>query len=276
MNWLQSLLFGLVSGCAEFIPVSSEAHMILLGRLFGMHDPGSAMRFSVHLGAAFALILSCMPQISRIIRENRIASTPVRRRKRQPDPVCLLDWRVLKTAAFFLVIGFVAYPWVGNQGQRLWILAIGLLVNGIILYFPQFVPGANKNSGTITRLDAMLIGLSGALGVLPGISRIGALSSGAQLRGCEKEYTLHISLLLSLAALFVMLLIELAQMLAFGIAGFTFLYFLNMVSACTMSFLGAYFVIKFMRFLSVKAGFAMFAYYSWGAALFAIILYLAI
>lgn len=276
MNWLQSLIFGLISGCAEFIPVSSEAHMILLGRLFGLSDPGSAMRFSVHLGAALALMLSCMPQISRIMRENRIASLPARRRKRQPDTTCLLDWRVLKTAAFFLVIGFASYPWVGNQGQRLWILCIGLLVNGIILYFPQFMPGANKDARTITRLDAVLIGLSGALGVLPGISRIGALSSAAQLRGCQKEYTLHLSLLLSLAALFVLLLIELAQMFAFGIAGFSFLYLLNMVSACVMSFLGAYFVIKFMRFLSVKAGFAMFAYYSWGAALFAIILYLAI
>ena len=276
MSWLQSLIFGLFSGFAEFLPISSEAHMVLLGKLFGMQDPGSAMRFSVHFGAVLALALSCMPQISKIMRENRIASTPVRSRKRQPDTLCLLDWRVLKSAAFFLLIGFVAYPWVGTQGQRLWILCLGLVFNGIILYFPQFMPGANKDARSITKLDALLIGLSGAIGVLPGISRVGSLTSVASVRGCQKEYALHLTLLLSVPALCVLLLIELAQMLAFGIAGFTFLYFLGMITSTITSFFGAYFGIKIMRFLSVKAGYSMFAYYSWGAALFAVILYLAV
>ena len=276
MSLFQSLIFGIISGFAEFLPVSSDAHMILLGRLFGYEDVGGGVRLCVRLGAAGALLLSCMPQISRIIRENRIASTPLRRRKRQPDTVCLLDWRVLKTAAFLLVFGFIAYPWVGDQGQRLWILGLGLVINGIILYFPQFMPGANKDARSISRLDAMAIGLAGALGVLPGISRVGAVSSAGLLRGCQKEYALHLTLLLSLPALFVLILIDLAQMIAFGIPGFTFVTLIGMVFTCIMSFIGAYFGIKIMRFLSVKAGFAAFAYYSWGAALFAFILYLAI
>lgn len=276
MSFIQSLIFGLISGFAEFLPVSSEAHMILLGRLFGFEDVGGGMRLSVHLGAAAALVLSCMPQISRISRENRIASLPSRRRKRQPDTVCLLDWRVLKTAAFLLLLGFIAYPWVGDQGQRLWILGLGLIFNGMILYIPQFMPGANKDARSISRLDAMLIGLSGALGVLPGISRTAALSSAGLLRGCDRDYALHLTLLLSLPALFLLLLIDLAQMIAFGIPGFGFASVIGMFTSCVMSFIGAYFGIKIMRFLSVKAGYSAFAYYSWGAALFAFILYLAI
>ena len=276
MNVLQSLIFGLISGFAEFLPVSSEAHMILLGRLLGFDDVGSGLRLSVHMGVAAALVLSCIPQISRIVRENKIASMPVRRRKRQPDTTCLLDWRVLKSSTFFLLLGFLAYPLVGNQGQRLWILGIGLIINGIILYFPQFMPGANKDAHTISRADALLIGLAGALGVLPGISRVGSVSAAGQVRGCQKEYALHLTLLLSIPALFVLLLIDIAQLIAFGIPGFSFITLFCMLISCVMSFFGGYFGIQLMRFLSVKTGFAAFAYYSWGAALFAFILYLAI
>lgn len=276
MNLLQSLIFGLISGFAEFLPISSDAHMILLGRLFGYNLVDSGMRLSVHLGVAAALVLSCIPQISRIVRENRIASTPPRRRKRQPDTTCLLDWRVLKSSTFIMLLGFLAYPWVGDQGQRLWILGIGLILNGIFLYFPQFMPGANKDARMISRADSLSIGLAGALGVLPGISRVGAISSAGLLRGCQKEYALHLTLLLSIPALFVLLLIDIAQLIAFGIPGFSFVTFLCMTFSCVMSFLGGYFGIRLMRFLSVKTGFSAFAYYSWGAALFAFILYLAI
>ena len=276
MNWFQCVLFGLVSGFSEFLPVSSEAHMILLGRLFGLEDVGSGIRLSVHLGAVLALILACMPQISRITRENRIASMPVRRRKRQPDAVCLLDFRVLKTASFLLLLGFIAYPWIGDQGQRLWILGLGLIINGIILYFPQFMPGANKDARSISRLDAILVGAAGALGVVPGVSRVAALSSAGLLRGCDREYALHLTLLLSLPAMLVLLLLDLAGLIAFGIPGFTFLNLIGMITSAIMAFIGAYFGIHIMRFLSVKAGFAAFAYYSWGVALFAFILYLAI
>ena len=200
----------------------------------------------------------------------------LRRRKRQPDTTCLLDWRVLKTTAFVLLLGFIAYPWVGNQGQRLWILGIGLIVNGIILYVPQFMPGANKDARFITRLDAMAIGLGGALSVLPGISRVGAVSSAALLRGCHRDYSLHLTLLLSIPALCLLMLVNLAQMIAFGVPGFTFVSFLSMIVISIASFAGAMTGIHIMRFLSVKAGFAAFAYYNWGAALFTFILYLAI
>lgn len=276
MSWFACLLIGLFSGFSEFLPISSEAHMILLGRLFGMEEVGSGIRLAVHLGSLLALLLACRPQISRLTRENRIASIPPRKRKRQPDTVCLLDWRVLKSAAFLLLLGFIAYPWVGKQGARLWILGIGLVANGIVLYVPQFIARGNKNARTITRIDALLIGLSGSLGVLPGVSRVGTVSSAASICGCDREYAVHLSLLLSVPALFVLTLLDLAGLIAFGLSGASFAGVFGILTAGIMSFISGYFGVMFVRFLSVKAGFSAFAYYSWGAALFAFILYLAI
>ncbi len=276
MNILEYLIFGLVSGFAEFLPVSSEAHMLLLGRLFGDVTVRNSLRMMVHLGSLAALILSCMPQISKLSRENRLASQPPRQRKRQPDMVSVRDWRLLKIAGICLILCFAAYPWIGRQGHRLWILCIGLVLGGILLYIPQFMPGANKNARSTTQLDAALIGLCGGLGVFPGFSRIGATVSVAAMRGCDREYSLHMALLLSIPALAVLSIIDVAFMFAFDLASASWLAAIGAVLAGIMSAVSSYFSIIFMRFLSVKVGFSTFAFYSWGAALFSFILYLMI
>ena len=276
MNLLECIVFGLISGLSEFLPISSDAHGILLGRLFGTADVGSGMRLAVHLGMLFSLFLACSPQISKISRERRIAAIPLKRRKRKPDAVCLMDWRILKTAAIAIVLGFVAYPWVWDQGLRLWILGIGLIASGIMLYIPQFFPGATKDATNVSPMDAIIIGLAGAFGVLPGISRMGAVLSVSQMRGCDRSYCLHLALLLSLPALVLLCLLDIAGLIATGISGISFLSVLGAALAAVTAAGGSYLGIYLMRFLSVKAGYSAFAFYNWGAALFAFILYLAI
>ncbi len=276
MNWLQCLLFGFISGLSEFLPISASAHEIILGRIFGAIDVGYGIRLAVHIGALLAVFFSCRPQISKISRERRISALPPRRRKRNPDLTCLKDWKILKTAAIPLFLGFLAYPWVGDQGLRLWILGIGLIAGGILLYIPQFMAGANKTAQTATPVDALLIGLGGALGVLPGVSRVGATLSFAQMRGCGKEYCLHLALLLSVPALLIYIILDVIYLFALGISGFSFVFVLGAILASLTAFAGGYLAIYIMRFLSVKAGYSAFAYYNWGAAMFAFILYLAI
>lgn len=276
LNWFESLLYGLISGFTEFLPVSSEAHGILLTRILGVEDAGSGLCLAVHLGALLALLLSCRPQLSRLSRERRIAAMPARRRKRQPDANALMDIRLLKTAAFPLLLAFLAYPWVGKLCHRLWILGLALMINGILLYVPQFMPGANKDSRTLSRLDGLLIGLGGALAVMPGISRLGATMSVSAMRGTERQYSLHTALMLCIPALALLVLINLAGVIASGFAGITAGGVLSIITAGGAAAVSAYFSILLMRFLMVKAGFSGFAYYCWGTAMFAFILYLAI
>lgn len=274
LNWFESLAYGLISGFSEFLPVSSEAHGILFTRLLGVEDAGSGLRLGVHLGALLALLLVYRPQISRLSRERRIASTPARRRKRQPDLLSIMDLGLLKTAAIPLLLGFLAYPWVGDQGTRLWILGLALIVNGIILYVPQFMPGANKDTRTMSRLDALIIGLGGAVAVFPGLSRIGTTVSVSQMRGVERQYGLQCAMLLCIPALAVVLMIDVAELIISGFAGLSLGMMFCVATASAASALSAYFSIILMRFLSVKAGYSGFAYYSWGMALFTFILYL--
>lgn len=274
LSWLGSLIYGLISGLAEFLPVSSEAHRALLLRLTGTADE-AGLRLAVHIGAFLALMIFCAPMLSRLKRERKIAAVPKKHRRRQPDIRSLLDIRVLRTAGIALLVTFLAYPFVGNLYERLWVLAIFLAINGIVLYVPQFLPGANKDSQSLSSLDALLIGLAGGGGVIPGISRVGASVSAGLIRGADRRYALDIGLLLSIPALIVLTLIDCGGLFSGG-GGITAFAVARYLTAAVGSFAGAYCGVSILRFLAVRVGFSGFAYYCWGAALFSFVLYLTI
>lgn len=275
LQWFQSFIYGLLCGFTEFLPVSSQPHGILLGRLFGVSELGGLLPLAVHIGALLALLLQFRPQLGRLSREQKLASEPPRRRKRQPDPATLIELKLLRIAVIPLLLGFVAYPWVGDQGERLWILGLSLVLNGVILYIPQFMVRANKSACHLSGVDSLLIGLGGALAVIPGISRVGTLHSVATMRGTDREYALQTALLLCIPALVVQLVFD-GIIFFSALSGITFLTVICAVTACAVAAVSSYFSILFIRFLSVNAGFSGFAYYSWGAAMLAFILYLAI
>ena len=274
MNWLQCLLFGFISGLSEFLPISASAHEIILGRIFGAIDVGYGIRLAVHIGALLAVFFSCRPQISKISRERRISALPPRRRKRNPDLTCLKDWKILKTAAILLFLGFLAYPWVGDQGLRLWILGIGLIAGGILLYIPMYLPAGNKDARSLSPLDGILVGLSAMLAVFPGISRIAATTSVAAARGAEPQHGYRWGMLLAIPALAVLIIFDIISMITTGLEGATFVVFLQSVISGIAAFAGAYLGITLARNILQKSGIFVFSYYCWGAAIFTFILYL--
>ena len=274
MNWLQSLIYGLFAGAAEFLPVSSEAHRDLLSLMFGV-DVNPIVDLLIHIGVLASLIVSCIPQLTRLRRERALLAIPAKRRKRQPDPTTLSNLRILRTALVPVLLGFVAWPFTHNLSQSLWISALMLTINGIVLYIAPYVPQGNKDASTISGLDGLLMGLGAALAMLPGISRVAAFTTTGILRGCQRRYVLDLVLLLCIPALIVIILFDLYLLIMAG-GAITGAWILSGVLAMIVAAPIAYLCIMFLRFLSVKVGFSGFAYYSWGAAMFTLILYLTI
>ena len=186
-----------------------------------------------------------------------------------------MDIKVLKTASIPMLLAFILFTKTQQLNQKLWVLALLWAVNGLILFLPQFFRSGNKSSQGISALDSLLIGLGGALGVVPGISRMGALISCGRIRGGDGRYTADIALLLCIPVLVILIgfdiyaiyLVE--SVMSFGLLVY---YFLAAAASCA----GAYFGILLLRFLAVKTGFSGFAYYCWGTALLTFALYLTI
>ncbi|MBE6975751.1 MAG: undecaprenyl-diphosphate phosphatase [Ruminococcaceae bacterium] len=274
MNWLQCLLYGFVSGAAEFLPISAEAHRGLLRIMFGT-EASPLLELVIHIAVLAALIIACWPQLARLQRERHLAAIPPKRRRRQPDLDTLKNFRLLKTAAAPMLIAFVFWFLTRKAASSLLIMAVLLTVNGILLYTPAFVPQGNKAAAKVSGLDGFLIGLGGALGVIPGISRVSGITMVGIHRGCDRRYILDVALLLSVPALVVLIVWDIILLILAGAAvsgGLLLGCFLALAAALPTAYLS----IIFLRFLAVKVGFSGFAYYNWGAAMFAFILYLTI
>lgn len=273
LNWLQCLIYGLISGFSEFIPVSAVAHQALYLKILGVGD-NELLRLCVHLGALGAAYMICRPMLVRLRRERKIAALPKTRRRRQPDFATLMEGRVFRSAAIWMLLLLIGYHFVWNLYERLWVLSIFLLINGIVIYLPRLMPSANKGAQSLSSLDSLLIGLSSGLGIIPGFSRVGCGVSVSLMRGTDRQYALEISLLLSIPALLALSVINAAGIVMAGNLALTLPVVLCCLTAAAASFAASYFAMFFMRFLAVKAGFSGFAYYSWGVALFALIIYL--
>ena len=98
-NWLHSLIFGFISGFAEFLPVSADAHQFLFSYVTGAGDELLGFRLISHISVLATLAFSCRKQTNRLSRERRIATAPAKRRRRQPDKLAMLDMKVLRTAS---------------------------------------------------------------------------------------------------------------------------------------------------------------------------------
>lgn len=274
MNLLESILYSLVTAAAEFLPVSTRAHQTILMNLFGGDSEPYLLQMFIHIAALIAVLVNSREMIIKINQTNQLLSLNARRRKRQPDNKVVCTIRLLKTAAFPMLLGFVLCIFTHQWGDQLHILSLMLVINGIILFIPAHIPQGNKDARSISGLESFLIGIFSGLGAIPGLSRLGMGLSAALARGADPQHALNWNILLAIPALIVLIAIDLFMLVTNGIPGFHFLMVLQYLFSAIFAYIGAYFSLMFLRFMAVKMGFSTFAYYCWGAALFAFILYM--
>ncbi len=270
-NWLHSIFYGFLSGLTEILPISSYAHQRLFLVLTGTDQVHLMFRLMSHLGVIAALIYNCRLSLQRLSR-SRAASRSARGRKRPLDMRSVYDGRVLRLVLLVTLASFLAYFPSMQLAAPLWVVSLMLLANGIILYIPQHLPSGNKDSRNMSGLDSLLMGLGGALAVLPGISRIGGIVSFGGARGVEKKNALEFALLIAIVTLVVTAGFDVYEVIGAGV--FRFSMFLQYILAAAAAFGGGHIAVMFMRYLAVRVGYSGFGYYCWGAALFLFIVYL--
>jgi len=272
LNWYQSILYGLISGLADILPVSAQAHEILLLKMFGAGSAPDLMRLMIHLSILGAVYYHCMPHITKMIRAKSLSRIPKRRRKRPLDTKSLMDLSLWKTMALPVILGYLLYQKLNFMRGSLSLVAIFLFLNGVILYIPQFLPGSNKDSRSLSRVEGLLMGLGGAASILPGVSAVGASVSIGAVCGVERKYSLNMALLMDLVVMVALVVLDIMGLIANGVGVFSFGILLSYLLAALAAFLGTFLAIRFMRRLSEEKGFGIFAYYCWGVALFTFIL----
>ena len=276
LNWLQSILFGLVSGAADIIPVSGQAHRLLLLKFFGVNQMPNLLALVLHLSVAAALYLSSQGQFVRMNRARALARIPKKKRKRPLDTRSMMDWSLIKTMLVPTVIGLLLNSQVRGWSVNMFLIAGMLFINGLILYIPQFLPTSNRDSRTLTRLEGVLMGLGAGASVLPGISTVGIMVSIASVCGIERLYGLNMTFIVKLFFLIGLMVYDVLAIITDGLGGLTVMLLVQYLFTGLLSFGASMFAIRLLRRLAPEHGFHTFGVYCWGLALFTFILNLVV
>lgn len=276
LNWLQSILFGLVSGAADIIPVSGQAHRLLLLKFFGVNQMPNLLALVLHLSVAAALYLSSQGQFVRMNRARALARIPKKKRKRPLDTRSMMDWSLIKTMLVPTVIGLLLNSRVRGWSVNMFLIAGMLFLNGLILYIPQFLPTSNRDSRTLTRLEGVLMGLGAGASVLPGISTVGIMVSIASVCGIERLYGLNMTFIVKLFFLMGLMVYDVLTIITDGLGGLTVMLLVQYLFTGLLSFGASMFAIRLLRRLAPEHGFHTFGVYCWGLALFTFILNLVV
>lgn len=272
LSWFESCIFGLFSGLLDIIPVSADAHRILLLKFFGVKASSDFLNLLIHMAVFTALYYSSQTHLVRMRRARALARVPKRKRKRPLDMRSMMDWSMLKTMLIPAILGVFLRKYTAGMGSKLMLVSFFLFLNGLILYVPQFFPTSNRDSRTLSRVEGLLMGLGGAASAVPGISAIGATTSIASVCGVDRTYGLNMALMMNMGITGGLMVYDLLGIVANGLGLSSVLAFVSYLFSAAAAFGGAMLGIKLMRQLSAGQGFSVFGVYCWGLALFTFIL----
>lgn len=197
MDAWQAVVYGVIQGATEYLPVSSSAHLALAPFLLGWDKPSLAFDILVQLGTLGAVMVYLRDDLVKIARAmvgGVVAGRPF------DDPWAKKGWLIGVATVPAVVFGlalkdFVEEAFGDPQEVLLELLATGLLLVGAELIARR---RAGQPSLPVTTGRATLIGLAQALAILPGVSRSGATIAGALAVGVEREEAGRFSFLLSI------------------------------------------------------------------------------
>jgi len=167
MNLWQGILLGLVQGLTEFLPVSSDGHLTVIGHVAGVHTPGVFVEVALHVATLGSIL---------VVYGKRFTQLALGVLRRQPEDLRYAGLLLLGMIPAGLV-GIFLEDLIARAFDSLWAAGVGFLVTGAALWSTRHrgTEGAPRPS---TR-GAVVIGLAQALAPLPGVSRSGmTIASG--------------------------------------------------------------------------------------------------
>ena len=266
MNLFQAIILGIVEGLTEFLPVSSTGHQTIVAGLMGLQidDPSITSFIAViQIGAIAALVIYLRQDIWRLLKAwvRGLGSAEARR-----DPSYREAWLVIIGSLPIAVVGVVFRDFIKGPLRSLWVVAIALIVWGVVMLIAEYVAKQDRHEKDLDLKDALIIGGTQALALIPGVSRSGATISAGLMLGIDRVTAARFGFLLGIPALAGAAVLEVPDAIRSGGVGL----FLTLVGTA-VSFVVAYLTVAWMlRFVS-RHTIRVFVWYRWALAVALII-----
>ncbi len=184
---LDAIIWGLIQGLTEFLPISSSGHLVLIPELLGRDAPDLVTSAALHLGTLVAVLVYFRAEVLEVLK-----LTPAGKR--------LMRFLVIGTIP--VVIGGLALQGpLEDMAEQPRLVALAMTVTGVILICSRFIPERARTRDETTDTDAVSIGLAQAFALIPGISRSGSTMVAGLARGFERREAAELAFLLGIPAI---------------------------------------------------------------------------
>lgn len=181
---LKYIILGIIQGLTEFLPVSSSAHLVIAQHVLGLNDQTQTLVLPIilHLGTSLALIIYFYKDIKKAFHDRSLLLFII-------------------TVTFITgIIGLSGKEFFESFFSQLKLVAAALIITGIILILTKRFMRAKRNN--VNFKDGVILGITQAIAIIPGISRSGITVSTLLFRGLDKETAFRLSFLASIPAVF--------------------------------------------------------------------------
>lgn len=200
MHLLEALILGLVQGLTEFLPISSSAHLRIVGTMLPSgEDPGAAFTAITQIGTEAAVVVFFWRDIVRIIGQwcrSLVGRVP------RSDPDARMGWLIIIGSIPIVVLGLLFQDQIETVFRSLWVIAIMLILFGILLGIADHVGAKRRKLDQLTYPHGIAFGFAQALALVPGVSRSGGTITMGLFLGYERAAAARYAFLLAIPAVF--------------------------------------------------------------------------
>lgn len=195
-----AIILGIVQGLTEFLPISSSAHLRIIGEVLpSAEDPGATFTAITQIGTELAVLVYFWKRIVRIVGQWFRSLTGAVPRN---DPDARMGWIVIIGTIPIGVLGFLFQDVIRDTFRNLWLVAIVLIVFGLLLGAADALGRRTREESDLTYRDGLLLGLAQSLALIPGVSRSGATTTMGLALGFTRTAAAEVAFLLAVPAVF--------------------------------------------------------------------------
>lgn len=274
MNLFQAILFGLIQGITEFLPVSSSGHLVLAQQI-GLEDPAAADIFFdmiLHAGTLAAVFVAFRKTIGKLIGAFFQTVGQIFRR----------EFRISQATGEQKMIGclfvsllplVIVYPFKGfleSFYSSLFAVGISLLVNSIVLFFSDRIRPGKKTAADAGVKSALAVGIAQCFAILPGISRSGSTITAGLASGMKRGYAAKYSFILSIPTILAAILVQAIEV-ASSPSGFAVSLLPAYIAGFVTAAVSGFFALKLLQYILKSKKFIVFSVYCLLAGTLAVI-----
>ncbi len=273
MSVIESVFLGLIQGLTEFLPISSSGHLVIFQTILKIDTDSADLMFDsiLHIGTLFAVFIAFWQQIQDIFTEIALSSKQILTGKFHYKSI-----NSRQKFIFFLFISLtpllIVFP-IKDSIERtyssLLITGIALLITSILLLLCDKTVEGNTSEENITIKQALIIGITQAFAVVPGLSRSGATITAGIMCGFNRKLAVQYSFLLSIPTIITGSLLKILEAISEG--SFDSSLLIPYLAGMTTAAISGYASLKLLQYLLKTKKFIIFSIYCFAAGLFSII-----